>query len=75
VVNASLIIAGGMGIVRKTNPGLLKNNLCHDKKILTKNWAKSLLSRMGYVKSRGTTTAKINLKNFDNLRENFLEEI
>ena len=73
MVNTSLVIAGGMGIIKKTNPDLLKNNLHCDKEILSKSWAKSLLIRMGYIKRKGTTAAKINPENFDYVRENFLE--
>ena len=58
VVNTSLIIACGMGIVKKSNPDLLKDDFRRDnKEFLSKSWAKSLLGRMGYVKRRGTTTA------------------
>ena len=60
-----------MGIIRKTNPALLENN----PELLSKSWAKSVLIRMGYVKRRGTITAKINPDNFENLRETFLEQI
>ena len=56
IINTSLVIAGAMGIIKKTNPGLLENN----PELLSKSWAKSVLIRMGYVKRRGTTTAKIN---------------
>ena len=70
-VVSSLVIAGAMGIIKKTNPALLENNA----ELLSKSWAKSILFRMGYVKHRGTTTAKINPDNFENLREAFLEQI
>ena len=71
IINTSLVIAGAMGIIKKTNPALLENN----PELLSKSWAKSVLIRMGYVKRRGTTTAKINPDNFENLRETFLEQI
>ena len=71
VVNTSLVITGAMGIVKKTNPKLLEDN----EDLLSKSWAKSVLIRMGYVKRRGTTTAKINSDNYENLREGFLEQI
>ena len=60
-----------MGIIKETNPVLLENNT----ELLRKSWAKSILFRMGYVKRRGTTTAKINPDNFENLWETFLEQI
>ena len=60
VVKSSLAIAGTMGILKKTIPALLENNF----ELLSKSWMKSILFRMGYVKHRGTTTAKINPCNF-----------
>ena len=60
-----------MGIIKETNPALLENNT----ELLSKSWAKSILFRMGYVKRRETTTAKINSDNFENLWETFLEQI
>ena len=58
-----------MGIIQKTNPVLLENNA----ELLSKSRAKSIVFRMGYVKRRGTTTAKINPDNLDNLWDTFLE--
>ena len=43
--------------------------------VLTKSWAKSLLSRMGFVKRRGTTTAKTDVKNFEEVKSQFLFDI
>ena len=60
-----------MGIIKKTNPALLENNA----ELLSKSRAKSILFRMGFVKHRGTTTAKINPDSLDNLWETFLEQI
>ena len=42
--------------------------------MLTKNWVKSLLFRLNYVKRRGSSTAKI-MVNFDELKEQFLYDI
>ena len=36
--------------------------------MLTKSWAKSVLIRMGFVKRKGTTTAKVSPENFENLK-------
>ena len=74
VVKSFLVTAGAMGIANKTNPSgppLLENNA----EILNKSWVKSILFRMGYVKHRGTTTAKINPDNFQSLQETILEQI
>ena len=44
------------GIVKNADSNLLAINGGHI--VLTKSWAKSLLSRMGFIERRGTTTAK-----------------
>ena len=43
--------------------------------VLTKHWAKGLLTRMGFVKQRSTTTAKVNIPNFNEVRWQFLVNI
>ena len=48
-INTAVVIAGGTGILMSQNPALLKG----DGKIeLTKDWAKYLLQRMGFVKEK-----------------------
>ena len=42
-----------MGVLRKCNPDMLKEN----EGLLTIDWAKSLLYRIGFVKHRGNTRA------------------
>ena len=42
---------------------------------LTKAWAKYLLNRMGFVKRKATTKAKVNVEHFEEVRQNFLLEI
>ena len=39
---------------------------------LTPNWAKSLLVRMEFVKRKGTSTAKISLPNFVEVKEQYI---
>ena len=46
VVNSSLAIAGAMGIIKKTNPAPLEANT----ELLSKNWVKSILFRISYIK-------------------------
>ena len=41
----------------------------------TKNWAKSLMHRMGLVKRRASTKAKINVENFEVVKLQFLIDI
>ena len=38
-------------------------------------WAKNLLKCMGYVKHKACTTAKIDIEDFDEVKEEFLLEI
>ena len=42
---------------------------------LTKSWGKSLLNRMGFVKRRASTSAKVSLSNFNDLKAQFLFDI
>ncbi len=43
---------------------------------LTKSWAKSLLTRMSFVKRRGTTkTSKFGPQEFEKVKTTFLKEI
>ena len=72
-VNTAVVIAAAEEIVMNKNPSLL---LCNDGGIhLTKDWAKSLLRRMGMVKRRVTTKFKVTVEEFDALREEFLLRI
>ena len=56
VVNTAIALACAQGIVISNDANLLACNGRHI--TLTKFWAKILLSRMGFVKRRGTTKAK-----------------
>ena len=73
IVNSTLVIAAARGILKKFDSSLAKSN--ENGEMLTKSWAKSVLIRMGFVKRNGTTTAKVSPKNFENLKETFLEQI
>ena len=50
-------MASGEAIVRKTDKNLLKEN--GGPIDITKTWAKSLLSRLGFVKQKANSTAKV----------------
>ena len=73
VVNTSITIATGTGVVRKRDKSLLKEN--GGSLELTKNWAKSILYRMGFVKRRGNTKAKVSVLHFEALKTQFLFDI
>ena len=56
----------------------------HDKRLLalnggyimlTRDWAKSLLCRLGFVKRRGSTAAKITVANFEELKDQCLLDV
>jgi len=71
-INTAVVIAGGTGIVMSQNPSLLKG--MKDGK-LTKDWAKYVLQRMGFVKRKATTKAKINVQDFEEIKKLFLLDV
>ena len=73
VVNTSIAIAAAMGIVRRHDSNLLAVNGGHI--ILTKYWAQYLLQRMGYVKRKASSKAKITVENLASLKEQYLLDI
>lgn len=73
VVNTAIAIGCAEGIVRSKDSNLLASNGGHI--TLTKHWGKHLLSRMGYVKRRASTKAKITVPNLDELKAQFLLDI
>ena len=71
-INISVVIATGTGIVMSQNPTLLVG----DGKIeLTKDWAKYLLHHMGFVKRKATTKAKVDVKEFEEIKRLFLLDV
>ena len=73
VVNSEIAIAAAMGTVRKQDSNLLAQNGGHI--VLTRDWARSLLGRMGYVKRKANTKAKIAVTDFTELKSQFLIDI
>ena len=67
VVNTAIVMACAEGIVRSKDSNLLSSNGGHI--FLTKDWAKSLLRRMGLVKRRASTKSKVSVENFKELKE------
>ena len=67
IINTAIVIAAGLGIVKRIDPGLLEYNGGHV--IFQKSWAKYLLSKMDFVKQKATTkkpkltVSKLILKN------------
>ena len=72
-INTAIVIATGQGIVKDYDSNLLSENGGHLN--LTKDWAKNLLKRMNYVKRRSSSTAKVSLDNFDQLKSQFIFDI
>ena len=72
IVNTTVTIATGTGIMMSQNPSMLVG----DAKVeLTKDWDKYLLSRMGFVKRKATTKAKVDVKEFEEIKKLHLLDI
>ena len=73
VVNTAIAIACAEGIIRNKDSNLLAANGGHI--ALTKSWSRHLLERMGYVKRRASTKAKVDIADFEAVKEQFLFNI
>ena len=74
VVNSAVTIASAKGIILTMDRTLLSDNGGHVN--LTRGWAKSLLSRMGYVKRRVTTkSSRTTVENFYEIKAQFFADI
>ena len=72
-INTVIAIATAEGVVRSVDASLLA---CNGGGIhLTKAWARSLLNRMGMVKRRVYSKAKIDIHNFVGIKEEFLLDV
>ena len=70
VVNTAIVMACAEGVVMHHDSNLLAINGGHI--AISKDWAKSLLCRMGYVKRRVSTSAKVTPQDFDERKKQFL---
>lgn len=68
-VDTSVVIATGESVLASIDANLLKT--CP----LTKDWAKSLLTRMGMVKRKVSSKAKIDVERFAIIKEAFLLDV
>ena len=68
-VNTAVVIACAEGILMHEDAALLT------RVNLSKGWAQYLLQRMGYVKRKATSKAKVSVENFAEIKEDFLLEI
>ena len=70
-VTTGVAIADAIGIIHRKGSNLLAKNRGHI--ALTRDWARSLLGRMGFVKRKAT--AKISVEEIGKLKEQFLFDI
>ena len=73
VVNTAIVVAAAEGIVAAADRSLLRQH--GGTLVLTKSWAKSLMIRMGFVKRKGSTAAKLPVAQFEKRREQYLTDI
>ena len=73
VVNTAIAVRCSEGIIKNKDSNLLVSNGGHI--VLTKYWGKNLLSRMGFVKRRASTKAKVSIENFEEVKAQFLIDI
>ena len=73
VVNTAIAIGCAEVIVRSKSSSLLASNGGHI--TFTKSWSKHLLGRMGFVKRRASTKAKVSAENFEEMKEQFLLDV
>jgi len=74
IINTAIVIAAGLGIVKKINPGLLECNGGYV--VLKKSWAKYFLASLNFVKRKGTTKKpKFTPSNFEELKSQYLMDI
>ena len=73
VVNTAITTACAKGVVKSFDCNLLETNGGHI--ALTKHWATNLMARMGLVKRRASTKAKMTPKDFDRLKAQFLFDV
>ena len=64
------MIATGMGMLKRRDTSLLECNGGYV--TLKKSWAKYLMCKMRFVKRKATTKCKIDIKNFEQLKEEIL---
>ena len=69
VVNTAIVLGGAEAIIANKDRTLV------DILAPGKDWAKSLLSRMGFVKRKATTKAKISVKDFEARKTTFLNDV
>ena len=72
-VSTAVVVATARGIIMNKDANLLYSNGGGIK--LSDEWAKSLLNRMGYVKRKACSKAKVDVEHFERLKKEFLTDI
>ena len=72
-INTAVVVAAAEGILLNKNASLAPKDGIEVK--LTDDWAKSLLKRMGYVKRKACSKAKVDVERYEQLKDEFLIEI
>lgn len=72
-VGTSVVVATAQGVIMNKNADLLVSNDGYIN--LTDNWAKSLQNRMGFVKRKASSSAKVTPDEFDKQKRDFLRDI
>ena len=73
VVNATIVMGAAEGIISYRDASKLSSNGGHIE--ISKSLAKSFLQRMGFVKRKCSTSGKIPVARFDELKEVFLADV
>ena len=73
VVNTAIAMACAEGVVKSADANMLGCNGGHIH--ITRDWGKNILHRMGMVKRRASTKAKVSVDDFEELKEQFLLDI
>ncbi len=73
VVNTHIVMAATVGIIKAKDITLLASH--GGNIVINKNWAKSLLHRMNYVKRKSSNAGKVSINNFMAIKEIFLADI
>ena len=75
-INSAVVIAAAEGLLMNKNATLVSKNGEGGIKVkLTDDLAKSLLKRMGYVKRKACSKAKVDVERYEQLKDEFLLEI
>ena len=72
-MNFQIAVATAKGVVSAKDANLLAEN--GGPLLITKDWAKRLLGRMGLVKRQATTKAKVTPTNFRSVKKQYLADI